>query len=328
LAQYALRRVLLIVPVLAGISFLVFVLVYLIPGDAAQMLLGTDATPAELIRIRHLLGLDRPVLDQYLSYMGNLARFDLGRSLNQDVPVGQLVLGALPATIELAVAAMLIALALGLPLGVLAATRKGSLLDMGSVVFAQLGVSMPAFWLASLLIIVFALNLHWFATVGRGPSVPDAIARLVTTGDLEPLGDTLRHLLLPATTLGLSAAALSMRMVRSTMLEVLQQDYVRTARSKGLAPRVVTLRHALRNALLPVITIVGLQFGTLLGGAIVTESIFAWPGVGRLAITAIGQRDIPVIQGTVLTLAVTFSIINLLVDLSYAWINPKIHYSG
>ena len=312
---------------MAGISLLVFVLVYLIPGDAAQILLGADATPEERVRLRHLLGLDRPVLDQYGTYMANLARFDLGRSLNQDVPVSKLVLGALPATIELAVVAMVIALTLGLPLGILAATRKGSVFDLGSVVFAQLGVSMPAFWLASLLIIAFALNLHWFATVGRGPSIPEALASLVR-GDLEPLGDTLRHLVLPATTLGLSAAALSMRMIRSTMLEVLQQDYIRTAHSKGLARRVVTLRHALRNALLPVITIVGLQFGTLLGGAIVTESIFAWPGVGRLAITAISQRDIPVIQGTVLTLAVTFSIINLLVDLSYAWINPKIHYNG
>ena len=325
MTQYALRRVLLILPVMAGISLLVFVLVYLIPGDAALLLLGADATPDELIRIRHLLGLDRPVFDQYLTYMGNLLRLDLGRSLNQDVPVAQLVLGALPATIELAVSAMVVALVLGLPLGILAATKKGSLLDMGSVVFAQLGVSMPAFWLASLLIIAFALELHWFATVGRGPSIPSALAALIS-GDGEPLGDTLRHLVLPSFTLGLSAAALSMRMVRSTMLEVLQQDYIRTARSKGLASRVVTIRHALRNALLPVITIVGLQFGALLGGAIVTESIFAWPGVGRLAITAISQRDIPVIQGTVLTLAVTFSVINLLVDLSYAWLNPKIRF--
>lgn len=325
MARYILRRVLLLLPVLLGISILVFLLLHLIPGDPAQVFLGQDATPAEIARLHHILGLDAPLTVQYGRFLSRLARGDLGTSINQDVPVGGLVLTHLPATVELSVTAMVIAIVVAIPLGVVAATREGSVFDVGSLALAQLGVSMPVFWLGMLLIIGLALNLHLLPTFGRGPSVPAAIAALIR-GDPEALVNTVRHILLPAATLGLTAAALIMRMVRSTMLEVLRQDYVRTARAKGLGERTVIYKHALRNALLPVITIVGLQFGSLLGGAVVTESIFAWPGVGQLAVQAIAQRDFPVIQGTVLTLALTFSVVNLLVDISYAWINPKIRY--
>lgn len=325
MTRYILRRLVQLIPVLLGISTMVFALLHLIPGDPAAIFLGQEATPTEIARLHHVLGLDEPLLMQFGKFLLRLARGDLGVSITQNVPVGGLVLKHLPATVELAVTAMAIALVIAIPLGVIAATHKGSLLDLGSLVLAQLGVSMPVFWLGMLMIATFALKLHWLPTFGRGPAFTEAFAALVQ-GDTGPIVDTLKHIAMPALSLGLMAAALITRMVRSTMLEVLQQDYVRTARSKGIHERLVVFRHALRNALLPVITIVGLQFGALLGGAVVTESIFAWPGVGRLAVEAIGQRDFPVIQGTVLSLTLAFSLINLLVDLSYAYINPRIRY--
>lgn len=325
MARYFARRLALMIPVLVGISILVFALLHLIPGNPAQVLLGQDATPEEITRLSRLLGLDQPLHVQYGRFLVRLVQGDLGNSIIRDVPVGGLVLTHLPATIELAVTAMGVAILVAVPLGVIAATRKGSLADLGSLAMAQLGISMPIFWFAMLLILLFSLQMRWFPTFGRGPGVLEAIQAL-GHGETAPLVQTLRHITLPAVTLGLTAAALITRMVRSTMLEVLQQDYVRTARAKGLAEWKVVYKHALRNALLPVVTIVGLQFGALLGGAVVTETIFAWPGMGQLAVGAIGQRDFPVVQGTVLTLAATFSLINLLVDISYAWINPKIRY--
>jgi peptide/nickel transport system permease protein len=325
MTRYILRRLVQLIPVLLGISVMVFALLHLIPGDPAAIFLGQEATPAEIARLRHVLGLDEPLLMQFGKFLLRLVRGDLGVSITQNVPVGGLVLKHLPATVELAVTAMVIAIAIAIPLGVISATRKGSILDLGSLILAQLGVSMPVFWLGMLMITTFALKLHWLPTFGRGPSFGEAFTALLH-GDLAALRSTVTHILMPALTLGLTAAALITRMVRSTMLEVLQQDYVRTARSKGIAESKVIFRHALRNAMLPVITIVGLQFGAMLGGAVVTESIFAWPGAGRLAVEAIGQRDFPVIQGTVLCLALSFSVINLLVDLSYAYINPKIRY--
>lgn len=325
MARYILRRLLQMIPVLLGISTMVFALLHLIPGDPAAIFLGQEATPTEIARLRHVLGLDEPLPVQFGKFLLRLARGDLGVSITQNVPVRGLVLQHLPATVELAVAAMLIALVIAIPLGVIAATHKGSLVDLGSLVLAQLGVSMPVFWLGMLMIATLALKLHWLPTFGRGPAFTEALGALIR-GDTSPILNSLEHILMPALSLGLMAAALITRMVRATMLEVLQQDYVRTARSKGIHERLVVYRHALRNALLPVITIVGLQFGALLGGAVVTESIFAWPGVGRLAVEAIGQRDFPVIQGTVLSLTLAFSVINLLVDISYAYINPRIRY--
>lgn len=313
------------VPVLLGISTMVFALLHLIPGDPAAIYLGQEATPAEIARLHHVLGLDQPLLTQYGQFLLRLVHGDLGTSITQSVPVSRLVLQHLPATAELAVTAMVIAIIIAVPLGVIAATHKGSLVDLISLVLAQLGVSMPVFWLGMLLITQFALRFHWLPTFGRGPAFTDAFAALLQ-GNAAPIESSLKHIAMPALSLGLMAAALITRMVRSTMLEVLEQDYVRTARSKGIHERLVVFRHALRNALLPVITVVGLQFGALLGGAVVTESIFAWPGVGQLAINAIAQRDFPVIQGTVLSLTLAFSVINLLVDISYAYINPRIRY--
>jgi len=325
MTKYILRRLVQLVPVVVGISLMVFALLHLIPGDPAQVFLGQDATPAEVVRLRHVLGLDQPLPVQFGKFLVRLVQGDLGTSITRDVPVGGLVLEHLPATAELAVTAMVIAVAIAIPLGVLSATRKGTLVDLGSLILAQLGVSMPVFWLGMLMIAMFSLRLHWLPTFGRGAGLGEAMGALFR-GDVETFRGTVQHIIMPALCLGLTAAALITRMVRSTMLEVLQQDFVRTARSKGLSERTVIYKHALRNAMLPVITIIGIQFGSLLGGAVVTESIFAWPGVGRLAVEAIGQRDFPVIQGTVLTLALTFSILNLVVDISYAIINPKIRY--
>jgi ABC-type dipeptide/oligopeptide/nickel transport system permease component len=325
MTRYILRRLAQLIPVLLGISVMVFALLHLIPGDPAAIFLGQEATPAEIARLRHILGLDEPLLMQFGKFLLRLVHGDLGVSITQNVPVGGLVLKHLPATVELAVTAMVIAIVIAIPLGVISATRKGSVLDLGSLILAQLGVSMPVFWLGMLMITTFALRLHWLPTFGRGPSFSEAFVALAK-GDFAAVSSTFTHILMPAMAMGLTAAALITRMVRSTMLEVLQQDYVRTARAKGISEFKVIFRHALRNALLPVVTIVGLQFGAMLGGAVVTESIFAWPGVGRLAVEAIGQRDFPVIQGTVLSLALSFSVMNLLVDLSYAYINPKIRY--
>jgi peptide/nickel transport system permease protein len=325
MGRYILRRFLAMIPVLLGISVMVFALLHLIPGDPAQAVLGQEATAAEIARLRTVLGLDQPLPVQFGKFLTRLLQGDMGTSIMQDVPVSGLVRQHLPATVELAVTAMLIALLIAIPLGVISATRKGSLIDLGSMLIAQLGVSMPVFWLGMLMITTFSLQLKWFPTFGRGPGITEAIPALLT-GDWQTVKETAERIVMPAFCLGMMATALITRMVRSTMLEVLGQDYIRTARAKGLAERYVIYKHALRNALLPVITIVGLQFGALLGGAVVTESIFAWPGVGRLAIDAIAQRDFPVIQGTVLSLALSFSLINLMVDLSYAYINPKIRY--
>ncbi len=324
--RYVIRRLLLLVPVVLGITVIVFFLLHLIPGNPALVLLGQDATPADIARLQHNLGLDRPLPVQLARYIANAAQGDLGESIFQQRPVTQIVFGAMPATIELGVSALIIAIAIGVPLGVLAAVRQSSVWDYGSMVIAQLGVSMPVFWLGVLAILVFSVRLGVLPTFGRGAPLPRALAEAVTRGDWGQLGDSLRHLALPAATLGFGAAALISRMVRASVLEVLNQDYIRTARAKGLRERTVIFRHAMRAALLPVVTIIGLQFGYLLGGAVITETIFAWPGAGRLTITAISQRDFPLVQGSILIFAVLFSLVNLVVDLLYAWLNPQISY--
>ncbi len=314
-----------LIPVTIGILLITFAIVRLIPGDPCVVMLGERATQAKCDEFKARYGLDQPIPIQFGRYVANLSRGDFGASIRTGQNVTDVIAQRLPMTIELAFFAMIFSSVVGILLGVISAVRRNSAVDLGTMVIANVGVSMPVFWLGMLLIIALALNLRWLPTFGRGPSVLAAIGAMFH-GDTEAIVDTLRHILMPAATLGLTAAALIMRMVRSTMLEVLRQDYIRTARAKGLAEKTVVYKHALRNALLPVITIVGLQFGALLGGAVVTESIFAWPGVGQLAVQAIAQRDFPVIQGTVLTLALTFSVVNLLVDISYAWINPKIRY--
>jgi peptide/nickel transport system permease protein len=308
LLRYALGRLLGTVPVLFGVTLLVFLMAWVTPGDPVVAMLGEASqgiSRQALEDLRRELGLDRPLPVQYVDYVGGLLRGDLGDSVRSRRPVLAEIRDRLPATLELALAALTIAVALGVTLGVLAAVRKRTWVDGAAIAVALVGVSIPVFWSGFLLMIVFALELGWLPASGRG---------------------TWRHLVLPAVTVGVSSAAFIARITRGAVLEALAQDYVRTAKAKGLAPRRVVLRHALRNALLPIVTVVGLQLGGLLGGAVLTETVFAWPGVGRLLVDAIVARDLPLVQGSVLVVSLLFILVNLAVDLSYAAINPKVRY--
>ncbi|WP_243090612.1 ABC transporter permease [Thermus neutrinimicus] len=333
--NYVLRRLLGLVPVLFGITLLVFLFLQLIPGDPAQAILGERGTPEQLAALREKLGLNKPLYVQYLTFVKNILTGDLGTSAVSTIPVAEELKRRWPATFELALAATLVAVVLGIPVGILAAVRKNSLVDTLSMSLSLVGVSMPVFWLGLLLVYLFAVNLHWLPTGGRlstdlaidfrpisGFLILDGILALKP----QVLADALRHLILPALTLGTIPLAILTRITRSAMLEVLSQDYVRTARAKGLGERQVILKHALKNALLPVVTIVGLQFGTLLGGAILTETIFSWPGIGSYIYEGILNRDYPVVQAGVLVVATVFVLVNLLVDLSYALLDPRIQY--
>ena len=306
--RYVVGRLVGTVPVLFGVTLLVFAMTVLTPGDRVVALLGDAAQGiGQTARedLRRELGLDQPLPLQYVQYVGGLVQGDLGRSARSRRPVVTEIMDRLPATVELALAGLAIAVALGVSLGVLAAVRRGSVFDSLAVAVALVGVSVPVFWMGFLLMIVFALELGWLPASGRG---------------------TWRHLVLPAVTVGVASAAFIARITRGAVIETLGQDYVRTARSKGLAERRVVLRHALRPAMLPIVTVVGLQLGGLLGGAVLTETVFAWPGVGRLLVDAIVARDLPVVQGSVLVIALLFIGVNLVVDLSYAAINPKVRY--
>lgn len=324
--QYTIRRLLLFAPVVLGVMLVVFVTLRLVPGDPAAVLLGIEGSAADRARISGLLGLDRPLPAQFALYVANTARGDLGRSIFLGSDVARLLLDALPATLELAVLALLLTVLVALPLGILAAVRANTPTDLALTVLALLGVSMPIFWFGILAILLFSLQLGWLPSFGRGPGLLPALGGLLTGEPIETVGLALRHAALPAFTLALGSIAVTTRLTRTAMLEVLRLDYVRTARAKGLSGRAVIYKHAFRNALLPVVTVIGLQFGALLGGAVIAETIFAWPGLGRLVVTAIGQRDYPVVQGAVVLVAVLVSAINLLVDLSYALVNPKIRY--
>ena len=296
------RRLLQLVPTLLGVTVVVFLLIR-VSGDPTQLLLPETATPEDRALFRKQHGLDRSIAIQYVQYLGNLLRGDMGRSLIDGSPALDLVLQRLPATVELALAAMLIAVLVGVPVGILSAIRRGSVLDRLAMVGVLTGQSMATFWVGILLILVFAVQLRWFPVSGRdGP----------------------RHLVLPAVTLSLYMMPLLARMTRSSMLEVWKQDFVRTARAKGLRERTIILRHSLRAALIPVITVLGLQFGGALAGAIVTESVFAWPGVGTFVLDAIYKRDYPVVQAAVLVIATVYILTNLLVDLLYGVLDPRI----
>ncbi len=303
-------------PVVLGISIVVFLMLKLVPGDPAIALLGPQAEPRDIEILRRAWGLDRPIPEQYLTWLGHVLRGDLGLSLEQRVPVVDLVLTRFKNTAILTLASMFISCVLGLTAGVVSATRPRSIFDRLTMVLALFGNSMPAFWLGLVLILAFSLGLGWFPVSG--------MQSIRGEGGLL---DLLHHLILPAITLGGATTAIVARLTRSSMLEVIRQDYVRTARAKGLYERRVILSHALRNALLPVVTVVGLQVGFLLGGAILTETVFSWPGVGLQLFRAISTRDIPLIQGSVLLIAVTFVFINLLVDVTYALLDPRIKYS-
>lgn len=335
MGRYILRRLFNLLPVLFGITLLVFLFLHLIPGDPAVVMLGDRATPAQIEALRERMGLNEPLPLQYLAFMGNLLRFDLGRSIFTGVPIIREIFNRWPATFELSVAAMVIALIIGIPAGVIAAVRKNSLWDNATMTGSLIGVSMPVYWLGLLLVYLFAVNLRWLPPSGRisvdaglafkpitGFYVFDALVQ----GNFAALGDILAHLALPALTLSTIPLAILARITRSAMLEVLSQDYIRTARAKGLLEYWVIFKHALKNAMLPVVTIIGLEFGTLLGGAILTETIFAWPGIGKWIYEGILTRDYPVVQGGVIFVATAFVLINLLVDISYALLDPRIQY--
>lgn len=302
---YVIRRILIAIPTLVGAATVSFLLMRLIPGDPARVIAGVNATPADVARIRHQLGLDEPIWQQYVHFIGNLFQLNLGISARTGQSVLGEILGRLPYTIELAVIATAIAIAVGLTLGVLAATRHNSALDVAISALSVFGVSVPVFWTGLLLIILFAVDLRLLPAAGAN----------------QPTG-----FVLPSLTLAFFSVGFIARQTRSSMLEVMGLDYVRTARAKGAGRSAVLLKHALRNALLPVITAIGLQFGQLLGGAILTETIYSWPGVGRLLTESISSRDYATVQGTVFFFAVALILVNLVTDLVYAYVDPRIRY--
>jgi ABC-type dipeptide/oligopeptide/nickel transport system permease component len=303
--RFLVRRLLLTIPVLVGVATLVFSLIHLVPGDPVQAMLGESASPQDIAVLRTRLGLDRPLIVQYVSFASGIVRGDLGTSLRTSQPVTTLILERMPATIELAAAAMIVALVFAIPLGIVAAVRAGRPLDLAATTMSLVGVSMPTFWLGPLLAIVFSVWLGWFPVSGRG-----ALANLV----------------LPAITLGTPLAAILTRMTRASLLEELRELYVTAARARGVSEARAVIAHAFRNSLIPVVTVIGLQFGSLLTGAVITETIFAWPGIGRLLVISIGARDYPAVQGCILLIAVAYMSMNLLVDVIYGWLDPRIRY--
>lgn len=313
MATYITRRLLHLIPVLVGVSLAVFLMLKLTPGDPATAILGVQASPEEVARVRHSLGLDQPWWVQYGIWLSNVVRGDLGVSYQNQRPVSLLIRQRLPATVELAIASLLIAAIFGIPIGIVSATRRYTAVDYTFTSFALFGISMPGFWFGILLILIFALYLGWFPASGYVPWSTGASRHL-------------QHLTLPSIALGLFNTGALMRFTRSSMLEVISQDYIRTARAKGLPERLVIYRHALKNALIPTLTVLGLQVGYLLGGSVIIEQVFAWPGIGWLALTAINQRDYPVVMGVVLVIALVFVLSNLVVDVAYTLVNPRIRY--
>ncbi len=305
--QYIARRLLLTIPVIFGVAILVFSIIRLIPGDPARAIAGVQASPEFIEQVRARYRLDEPLPVQFGIFLGDLARGELGRSTFSRRPVATEIGERFPRTFLLATTALVIATIVGVSAGIVSATRRNSMFDNVSMLFALVGVAAPVFWMALMLQLLFAVNLRMLPATGIG---------------------TWRHLVLPSITLGMASAGLMARITRSSMLEVLRQDFITTARAKGLNERFVIYKHALKNALIPVVTVMGLQFGILLGGAVLTETVFAWPGIGRLLVDSILRRDYPVVQGTVMLMAFLFVIINLVVDITYAFLDPRIHYQG
>jgi peptide/nickel transport system permease protein len=332
--RFVVRRLLLLVPILIGLSILVFMGIRALPGSPAESLLGERATPQLIQQIKDQYGLDEPVHEQYLHYVRNVVKFDLGTSNFSRRPVKEEIKQRFPATVELAVAAMFFSIGLGIPLGFVAAKRHGGVTDQASLVLSLIGISIPIFVLGILLKYVFSVRLGWLPSIGRidvlidfQPKTHFYILDSIMQRNWEALRSTLEHLILPAIALGSIPLAIVARITRAAVLDVQNEDYVRTARAKGLPPHVVDTRHVLRNALLPVSTIIGLQTGLLLSGAVLTETVFAIPGMGSWLVEAIENRDYPVLQGGILFLAMIFVLVNLVVDISYAIINPRIRYS-
>ena len=305
MGRFLARRIALTIPVLLGVATLVFSLIHFIPGDPAQAMLGETAAPADVEALRRQLGLDRPLIEQYGAFLAGVARGDLGTSLRTGMPVTTQLLERVPATFELAAAAMIVAIFFAIPLGIAAAVRRGTAVDHAAMTVALAGVSVPNFWLGPLLALVFAVELGWLPVSGRGE---------------------LAHLVLPASSLGAGLSAILARMTRASLLEELREQYVQAARARGVSAFRAVIRHAFRNSLIPVVTIIGLQFGVVLTGAVITETIFAWPGIGRELIQSIGFRDYPLVQGCILFIAIVYVLVNLATDLVYGVLDPRIRY--
>ena len=305
MARYLIRRLLLTIPVILGVATLVFALIHLVPGDPAQAMLGEAAPQADVLKLRHSLGLDQPLLTQYRTYLTGLVHGDLGTSFRYNGPVTAQIRDKFPNTATLAVAAMIFAILFAIPLGILAAVFRGTAIDHAAMTIALAGISMPNFWLGPLLAILFAVRLGWLPVSGTGG---------------------LSHLILPAVTLGAALSAILARMTRASVLEELRELYVLAARARGVSGARAVVRHAFRNSLIPIVTIIGLQFGAVLTGTIITETIFAWPGIGRLLIQAISFRDYPLVQGCILFISITYVAMNLLTDLTYGFLDPRIRY--
>jgi ABC-type dipeptide/oligopeptide/nickel transport system permease component len=305
MTRYLIRRLLLTIPVILGVATLVFALIHLVPGDPAQAMLGETAPQADVLKLRHSLGLDQPLLTQYRTFMIGLARGDLGTSFRYNAPVTAQIREKFPNTATLAVAAMCFAIVFAIPLGILAAVFRGTFVDHAAMTVALAGISMPNFWLGPLLAILFAVRLGWLPVSGSGG---------------------VSHLILPAVTLGAALSAILARMTRASLLEELRELYVLAARARGLSGMRAVVKHAFRNSLIPIVTIIGLQFGAVLTGTIITETIFAWPGLGRLLIQAISFRDYPLVQGCILFISITYVAMNLLTDLTYGFLDPRIRF--
>ena len=332
--RFVVRRLLLLVPILLGLSILVFLWIRALPGGPAQALLGERATQEQVAQIEREYGLDQPIHEQYWRYLNTVVRFDFGDSVTSRRPVIEEIRQRFPATIELALAAMFFSVLVGIPLGFIAAKRHGGIIDNLSLVASLIGISIPVFFLAIVLKYVFAVKLGWLPTVGRmdvrmsiDHPTKFYVLDAIVAGDWSAFVDTVKHLILPAVALGSIPLAIVARITRAAVLDVQNEDYVRTARAKGVSPAIVDRRHVLRNALLPISTIIGLQTGLLLSGAVLTETVFAWPGLGTWLVGAIEARDFPVLQGGILFVAIVFVFVNLVVDISYAIINPRIRYS-
>jgi peptide/nickel transport system permease protein len=303
--NYIIKRLLLFFPVIIGVMTFVFLIIHLIPGDPVELMLGENAQISDKEKLRTELGLNKPIISQYYTFMTNAVKGDLGRSIHSQKPVFTTIVERFPATLELTACAILVAVLISLPLGIIAAYRQYSIFDNGSMFLSLLGISIPNFWLGPLLIILFSIELNWLPVSGRGD---------------------ISHLILPSITLGTALSAILTRMTRSSMLDSLKEEYVITARAKGLSEKIVIAKHALSNAMIPIITIIGLQSGALLSGAIITETIFSWPGIGRLTIQAINTRDYPLLQGCILIIALSYVIVNLITDILYAYFDPRIKY--
>ena len=300
------RRLLGLISVLLGVITIVFLIIHLVPGDPARIMLGESALPSDVEALRESLGLNRPLIVQYFDFFAKLFQGDLGRSFNTGQPVLNAIIERFPATLILTAASMFFAVIIAVPIGIITAAKRNTVVDNLGMIFSLIGVSMPAFWLGPILILIFSVKLGILPVSGSG---------------------SIKHLVLPSFSLGFALAAIISRMTRASMIEVLNQDYIRTARAIGVSEKIILLKHALRNAIIPVVTIVGLQFGALLGGVIIIEIIFSWPGIGQLLIPAIMRRDYPLVQGCILFIAVVYIFVNLIVDIVYAYIDPRIKYS-